>query len=201
MKLIAEVIEAQFIAGGVRHVAGVSRSFGVCSGRLGHESHAGAEQLQDWANVLRIAPGQVGVGRRDVDAEAAQRKEHRGQCRRQRLPFSRRHLGNRASGHGHAGQELRVEKCNSVYAARGFQHQGKSGHEDLVLARSAPLRADARSSSAALLSEASSKCRKSPAAVWIASKTFCEPVRGRTIDQRSAAKLKGARVGIVQDSA
>ena len=80
---------------------------------MGDHPDADAEEVEDRAHPLRVAPGQVVVDRDDVDAAPGQRVEDRGQRRDEGLALAGPHLGDLALVEHGAADELDVEVAHA----------------------------------------------------------------------------------------
>ena len=88
-----------------RRVAGLEHERGV----VGDHPDADAEEVEDRAHPLRVAPGEVVVDGHDVDAAAGQRVEDRRQRRDEGLALAGPHLGDLALVEDRRAHQLDVE--------------------------------------------------------------------------------------------
>ena len=131
--VVAQVVEAELVVRAVRdvgrirlapadrlevdealvvgRVAGLEHVRRGAAVRLVPEDHADAhaEEVEDRAHPLRVAPGEVVVDRDDVDALAGDRVQDRGERRDEGLALAGAHLGDLALVEDDRADELLVE--------------------------------------------------------------------------------------------
>ena len=125
--VVAQVVEAELVVRAVGHVGGVGlapldraqvdeplvvgRVAGLEQERrvVGDHPQADAQEVEDRAHPLRVAPGQVVVDRDDVDAAAGHRVEQAGDGRDERLALTGLHLGDAALVEDRGAHQLDVE--------------------------------------------------------------------------------------------
>ena len=109
LHVVAQIVEAQFVVGGVGHVAGIGHA-ALLVGEAVHDDAGGeAEETVDLAHPARVAAGEIVVDGDDMDALAGQRVEVDGKGGDQRLAFAGLHFGD-------AG--LRAAPCRRSAARR-----------------------------------------------------------------------------------
>ena len=136
--VVAQVVEAEFVVGAVGDVGGVRllardraqveeplvrrREVRLEQERRVVRDHpqAHAQEVEDRAHPLRVAPGQVVVGGDDVDAAAGQRVEDRGQGRQEGLALAGPHLGDLALVEDGAADELDVVQAHPERPLHGL---------------------------------------------------------------------------------
>ena len=129
--VVAQVVEAELVVRAVRDVGRVGllardraqveqalvggREVGLEQERrvVGDHPEAHAQEVEDRAHPLRVAPGQVVVRGDDVDAAAGQRVQDRGQRRQEGLAFAGPHLGDLALVEDGAADELDVVQAHA----------------------------------------------------------------------------------------
>ena len=132
LHVVAQVVEAQLVVGGVGDVAGVLLAPLVVV-ELVHDAADGqAEELVDAAHPFRVALGEVVVDGDDVDAALRQRIEVDGERGDQRLALAGLHLGDLALVQHHAADHLHVEMALAERALGRLAHGGE-GRDQQVL--------------------------------------------------------------------
>ena len=99
---------------------------------MGDHPDAHAEEVEDRAHPLRVAPGEVVVDGDDVDAPAGQRVEDRGQRRDEGLALAGPHLGDLALVEDRAADELDVEVAHPERPLHGLAGHREDLGQDLV---------------------------------------------------------------------
>ena len=138
--VVAEVVEAEL---GVRSVRdfGVVGLLALCERHLVlDERRAHPELLEDGADPLGVALGEVVVHRHEVDALAFERVQIQRLDRDERLALTGLHLGDVALVEGDAAHQLDVEEANPDRALEGLP-DGREGLEEQLLERLALLQA------------------------------------------------------------
>jgi len=132
LHVVAQIVEAQLVVGGVGHVAIVGGAALVVVETVGDDAGRQPEEAVDAAHPLRVAAGEIVVHRDHMHAVAGERVEiDRGGCH-QRLAFAGAHLGDTTVMQHHAADQLHVEMAHAEHAPRRFPHRGESGHQKIV---------------------------------------------------------------------
>ena len=121
--VVAQVVEAELGVRPVGHVGGVGGALVLVGLHVLEHADAHAERVVDRLHPHRVAAGQVVVDGHDVDAAAAERVEHDGQRRGQRLALAGPHLGDRAVVQHHAADQLHVEVAHAHRALARLAHE------------------------------------------------------------------------------
>ena len=99
---------------------------------MGDHPDADAEEVEDRAHPLRVAPGEVVVDGHDVDAPAGQRVEDRGQRGHERLAFAGAHLRDPALVEHGPTDELDVEVAHAERPLHGLAGHREDFGQDVV---------------------------------------------------------------------
>src|SRR5690606_34170629 len=132
LHVVAQVVEAELVVGGVGDVAGIGRFALVVRHAVDDDAGREAEEAVDAAHPLGVALGEVVVDGNDVDALAGQRVEVGRQGCNQRLTFTGAHLGDAAAVQDHAADQLHVKRPQAKRALRRFAHYGKGRNEKII---------------------------------------------------------------------
>ena len=130
--VVAQIVEAELVVGGVGDVAGIGRLTVLVRQAVHDDAGGQAEKTVELAHPFGIAPGQIIVDGDDVHALAGQRVEIDGQRGDQRLALARLHLRDAAFVKDHAANQLNVEGAQAKRTSRGFAHGGKCRHQKVV---------------------------------------------------------------------
>ena len=134
LHVVAQIIEAELVVGGVSDVAVVL----IFALRIVEAVHDDAdrksEKFVDLPHPFGVALGEIVVDGDDMDAAAGERVEIDGERGDQRLAFAGLHLGNPALVQHHAADELDVEVALAERALAGLAHGGESRHQNVVRA-------------------------------------------------------------------
>ena len=120
LHVVAQVVEAQLVVGGVGDVGVVGDLLGRLFHAGDHHAHAEPERVVDEAHPLGVAAGEVVVDGDDVDAAAGQRVEIDRERRHQGLALAGLHLRNVALVQEDAAHELHVEGAEAEGAPGGL---------------------------------------------------------------------------------
>src|SRR5690606_34289543 len=96
LHVVAQIVEAELVVGGVGDVAGVAGGPYVVGRPVDDDADGKAEELVDASHPARVARGQVVVDGNDVHAFAGKRVEVDGQGRNKGFAFARAHFGDAA---------------------------------------------------------------------------------------------------------
>ena len=99
---------------------------------MGDHPDADAEEVEDRAHPLRVAPGEVVVDGHDVDAAAGQRVEDRGQRGHERLALAGAHLRDPALVEHGPTDELDVEVAHAERPLHGLAGHREDFGQDVV---------------------------------------------------------------------
>ena len=132
LHVVAQVVEAELVVGPVRDVAAVGDLAFLVVEIVLDDADRHAEEAEDLAHPLRVAPRQVVVDGDDVNALAGQRVEVGRQRRDQRLAFARLHLGDAPGVEHVAADELHVEVPHVERTTAGLAHDGKRLGQQVV---------------------------------------------------------------------
>ncbi len=132
LHVVAQVVEAQLVVGGVGDVAGVLGAPLIVVELVHDDADAEPEELVDAAHPLGVALGQVVVDRHDVHALAGERVEIDGERGDQRLALARLHLRDLALVQHHAADQLHVEMALAERALGRLAHGGEGRHQQVV---------------------------------------------------------------------
>ena len=148
--VVAQVVEAQFVVRAVRHVGGVGLGAGhraqvlrtLVAGAVRGVEHEGrvvlddpdgeAHAVEDRAHPLRVAFGQVVVGRHHMDAAAGHRVEGRRERRDEGLALAGLHLRDLALVEHHAAHQLDVEVAHAQVAPADLARRGEDLGQGVV---------------------------------------------------------------------
>jgi hypothetical protein len=138
-RMVAEKVEAGFPCGDIRDVCGVGAASLLMRHALGDARDLEAEELVERRHPLRVAAGEVIVGREDVDARAVQRVQRSGSNGGERFSFARRKLNETALVQCDSRGELNVERPHVEDTCRGLagdrEHLGHQSGERLAVSR------------------------------------------------------------------
>src|SRR5918995_462700 len=130
--VVAQVVEAELGVRPVRDVGGV----GLLALRERHlvldERGAHPELVEDGADPLRVALGQIVVNRHEVDALALERVQVQRLDGDERLALTGLHLGDVALVQGDAAHQLDVEESDADRALEGLPDRRKGLEEELL---------------------------------------------------------------------
>src|SRR5918995_295066 len=130
--VVAQVVEAELRVRPVRDVGGV----GLLALRERHlvldERGAHPELVEDGADPLRVALGQIVVNRHEVDALALERVQVQRLDGDERLALTGLHLGDVALVQGDAAHQLDVEESDADRAPEGLPDRRKGLEEELL---------------------------------------------------------------------
>jgi hypothetical protein len=127
--VVAEIIEAQLVVGGVGDVGGIGGLALLVVEAVDDGINAEAEEAIDLPHPFRIALGQVVVDGDDMDAvtgNGVQINRERGD---QGLDFAGLHLGDVALVQNHAADELNVEMALAESAFCGLADGREGRHQ------------------------------------------------------------------------
>ena len=146
LQIVAQIIEAEFVVGGVGDVAVIRFALGVVVHAGNDHAHGEAEEAMHFAHPFRVAAGKVIVDGDDVNALSCKCVEVCGQSGDQRLAFARLHLCDTALVQGNAADDLHVIVFEFEHAPRRFPHDRKGVVENVVqrFARAQPVLEDLR---------------------------------------------------------
>ena len=148
--VVAQVVEAELVVRAVGDVGGVGLAAGdraevdqpLVARRVaglederrvvGDHPDADAEEVEDRAHPLRVAPGEVVVDGDDVDAAAGQGVEDRGQRRDEGLALAGLHLGDLALVEDGAADQLDVEVAHPERPLHRLAGHREDVGQDLV---------------------------------------------------------------------
>ena len=123
--VVAQVVEAQLVVGGVGDVAGIGIALGAVVHARHHDAHRQSERVVQPPHPLGVAAGQVIVDGDHVHALAGQRVEVGGQGRDQGLALAGAHLADLALVQHHAADQLHVEVAHTEHPAAGLAADGE----------------------------------------------------------------------------
>ena len=130
--VVAQVVEAELVVRAVGDVGRV-RLLPLRRRHLGQDRpDLKAEEAVHPAHPLRVAPGQVVVGRDDVHALARQRVQVGGEHAGERLALAGAHLGDVAQVQGGPAPQLHVEGALPERPPRRLADRGERLGEDVV---------------------------------------------------------------------
>ena len=130
--VVAQIVEAKFVIGGVGDVALVSLfTLGVVE-PVHDVADGEAEELIDLSHPLGVALGEIIVDGDDMHAQSGERVEIDRERGDQRLAFAGLHLGDLAVVQDHAADQLHVEMALTDGALGGFAHGGEGRHQNVV---------------------------------------------------------------------
>ena len=132
LHVVAQVVEAELVVGGVGHVGVVGRLLVALGHARHHHPDAEAERVIDHAHPLGVAAGEVVVDGDDVHAPPGQRVEIDRQGGDQRLALAGLHLGNVALVQEDAADELHVERAQAERAAGRLAGVGEGLRKQVV---------------------------------------------------------------------
>ena len=134
LHVVAQVVEPQFVVGGIGDVGGVSALF-LGFGLLRIDDPGGQPQLGiDLAHPFGVALGQIVVDRHDMHALARQRVQIGRKGRHQRLAFTGFHLGDIALMQENPAHQLHIKRPQAQRAFRGFAAIGKGFGQQIIQA-------------------------------------------------------------------
>ena len=122
LHVVAQIVEAEFVVGGVRHVAGIGGLALFVVEPVHDDADREAQEAVDLPHPLAVALGEIVVHGDDMHALAGQRIEVHRERGDQRLAFARLHLGDVALVKHHAADHLHVEVPLLQRAPRGLAH-------------------------------------------------------------------------------
>ncbi len=132
LHVVAEIIEAQLVVGGVGHVAGIGgAALGIVEA-MDHHAGGEAEKTVDLAHPAGVAAGEIVVDGDDMDAVLGQGIEVDGERGDKRLAFAGFHFGDAALMQRHAADHLDIEMALSQGALGGFAHGGKGRRQQVI---------------------------------------------------------------------
>ena len=148
--VVAQVVEPELVVGAVGDVGRVRlapgdraqveqplvgrRVVGLVHERrvVGDHPDADAQEMEDRAHPLRIAPGEVVVDGHDVDAAARERVEDGRQRRDEGLALAGPHLGDLALVEDRGAHQLDVEMAHAERPLHGFAGHREGLGQDVV---------------------------------------------------------------------
>jgi hypothetical protein len=101
--LLAQVIEAEFVAGAVGNIAAVGLPLLVVRGPFRQQANATAQRLVNRLEQLEVAAREIAIRRHDMNGALGDRSQKRRQSSRQRLTFAGLHFGNATPRHRQSG--------------------------------------------------------------------------------------------------
>ena len=155
--VVAQVVEPELVVGAVRDVRRVRLAPGdrskvdepLVGGRVAGLEHergvvrdhpdADAQEVEDRAHPLRVAPGEVVVDGDDVDAPAGQRVEDRGHRGDEGLALAGPHLGDLALVEDRGADQLDVEVAHPERPLHRLAGHREDLGQDVVEGRLEPL--------------------------------------------------------------
>ena len=130
--VVAQVVEADFVVGDVRDVAGVRRT--ALGGRQAvlDDADGESQRFVQRAHPLRVAPREVVVDRHHVNAALLERAHVDGQRRDERLALAGLHFGDASLEQHLTAHNLHVEMPHAERALAGLAHDGERLGNDRV---------------------------------------------------------------------
>ena len=122
-ELIAQIVEAEFRADAIGHIARIRRALRRLFLFLGKQADRQPEPFERGPRKREVALGEIAVHRRDVRAESVQRETKRRHQRDQRLAFAGGHFREPAVGQDEPGEELAIVGHESVAPAHRLADQ------------------------------------------------------------------------------
>ncbi len=135
LHVVAQVVEADLVVGGVGDVAGVGVAPLLVGEPVLDHAHGQAQPVVEPAHPLGVAPGQVVVHGDQVGALAGQAVQVQGQGGGEGLALAGPHLGHLAAMQDHAANELNIKMPHAQHAPGGFPHHREGLGEDLLQGR------------------------------------------------------------------
>ncbi len=132
LHVIAQIIEAELVVGGVGDVAGVVGAALVVVEAVDDDAGRQPEKAVELAHRVGVALGQVVVDGDHMHALAGERIEIDRQGTDEGLAFAGLHLGNRAIVKDHAAGQLHVERAHAEHAAGSLAHDREGRDQDVV---------------------------------------------------------------------
>ena len=132
LHVVAQVVEAQLIVGGVGDVAGIGIPPLLVVQAVLHHTHAETQPGVEASHPLRIAAGQVVVHGDQVGTLARQGVQVQGQRGREGLALTGAHLRHPALVQGHATHQLHIEVAHLQDTAAAFPGHGEGLGQDVV---------------------------------------------------------------------
>ena len=118
-------VDQPLVAGGVAGLEQVGRV-------MGDDAHGQAQEVEHRSHPLGVAPGEVVVGRDDVDAAAGQGVEDGGERRDEGLALARPHLRDLPLVEDDRAHQLDVELAHVQRPLHGLAAGGEDLRDDLV---------------------------------------------------------------------
>ena len=132
LHVVAQIVEAEFVVGGVGDVAGIGRAALIIGQAVHDDADRQAEEFVDAAHPFGIALGEIVVDGDDVHALAGQRIQIDGQGGDQRLAFAGAHFGDVAAVQHHAAHQLNVERPHAEHTLRRLAHRREGGNQHII---------------------------------------------------------------------
>ena len=132
LHVVSQVVEAEFVVGHVGDVTAVGFSSLRVVEVVNDHTDRKPQEAVYLAHPGSVALREVVVDGHDVDAAPAERIQIGGECRDERLPLARLHLGDRASVEHDAADQLHVVVALSEGSLGGFAHGGERLGQEVV---------------------------------------------------------------------
>ena len=130
-ELIAEVIEAELVAGAVNDLLLIGRRLSAKVVAFRQQRGGQAKHLEDWLELQIISLSEVRVRRRDMRLTSAETREKCWDCRNESLPFAGRHLDDLPVRQSQSREQLHAVIFQSERASNGFADNRRT--DDLLL--------------------------------------------------------------------
>ena len=130
--VVAEVIEAQLVVGGIGYVAGIHLPALVVRQAMDNDAGGEAQETVNLAHPGGVALGQIVVDGDDVNALACKGVEVNRKGRDKGFAFAGFHFGNGAVVQNHAADHLHVKMAHAKGALGGFADHGKGRNKEIV---------------------------------------------------------------------
>ena len=132
LHVVAQIVEAEFVVGGVGHVAGIGGPAFLVGQAVDDDARGQSQEAVDLAHPGGVAAGEVVVHGHHMYALAGECIEiDRERCD-ESFAFTGLHLGDHAFVQHHAANQLNVEMPQTQGALGGFAHRGEGRDEEVV---------------------------------------------------------------------
>jgi hypothetical protein len=132
LHVVAQIIEAELVVGGVGDVAGIVDAAFFVAEAMDDDAGRQAQEAVELAHRMGVALGQVVVDGDHMHTLAGEGVQVDRQRRHQRFTFAGLHLGDRAIVKDHAAGQLYVERAHAEYAAGSLAHDRKGRDQEVV---------------------------------------------------------------------
>ena len=130
--LSAQIVEAEFVVGGVGNVAAIGRTALIVVEAVHDDAGRKPQEAIDLAHHRAVAGGEIVVDGDDVHALAGERIEIDGKRAHERLAFTRLHFGDRLLVQDHAADKLHIKGPEAEHAERCLAGDREGRHQNVV---------------------------------------------------------------------